>query len=74
MLDEGRPGATLPSAAPADAERRGGPARTLEDVVRDLLRPMLRSWLDQNLRSLVAREVQAEIAREARTDGLEPYR
>jgi uncharacterized protein len=36
---------------------------TLEDVVRDTLRPMLKSWLDENLPSLVERMVQAEIER-----------
>jgi uncharacterized protein len=39
---------------------------TLEDVVRETLRPMLKSWLDENLPSLVERMVQAEIARVAR--------
>jgi hypothetical protein len=46
-------------------------AQTLEEVVRELLRPMLQSWLDKNQRSLIEREVQAKIAREARTAGLE---
>ena len=36
---------------------------TLEDVVRETLRPMLKSWLDENLPSVVERMVQAEIAR-----------
>ena len=66
--------ATLPSYAPPEAEPQlGGGARTLEDVVRDLLRPMLRSWFDKNLRSLIEREVQAEIAREALEAGIEPF-
>ena len=38
----------------------------LEDVVRETLRPMLKSWLDENLPSLVERMVQAEIQRVAR--------
>ena len=36
---------------------------TLEDVVRETLRPMLKSWLDENLPSLVERMVEAEIER-----------
>ena len=36
---------------------------TLEDVVRDTLRPMLKSWLDENLPSVVERTVPAEIER-----------
>ena len=41
-------------------------ARTLEDLVREMLRPMLRSWLDENLPGLVERLVRAEIERVAR--------
>jgi hypothetical protein len=40
---------------------RGGP--TLEDVVREELRPLLKSWLDENLPPLVERLVHAEIER-----------
>jgi uncharacterized protein len=41
-------------------------ARTLEDLVRELLRPLLKSWLDDNLPSLVERLVRAEIERVSR--------
>ena len=41
-------------------------ARTLEDLVREMLRPMLKSWLDDNLPSLVERIVKAEIERVSR--------
>ena len=37
-----------------------------EGMVRDLLRPMLKTWLDENLPSLVERLVRAEIQRVAR--------
>ena len=36
---------------------------TLEDVVREALRPVLTSWVDENLPDMVERMVQAEIAR-----------
>jgi cell pole-organizing protein PopZ len=36
---------------------------SLEDVVRDALRPMLKSWLDENLPDVVDRIVRAEIER-----------
>jgi uncharacterized protein len=36
---------------------------SLEDVVCDTLRPMLKSWLDENLPNLVERMVEAEIER-----------
>jgi len=39
---------------------------SLEDVVRETLRPMLKSWLDENLPSVVERMVQAEIERVTR--------
>jgi uncharacterized protein len=39
----------------------GNSDRTLEDIVRELLKPMLREWLDTNLPSLVDRLVQKEI-------------
>lgn len=42
------------------------PDRTLEDVVQDCLRPLLRAWLDDNLPGLVERMVQHEIDRVAR--------
>lgn len=41
-------------------------ARTLEDLVKEMLRPMLKSWLDDNLPNLVERIVKAEIERVAR--------
>ena len=36
---------------------------SLEGLTRDLLRPMLSQWLDQNLPSMVERMVKDEIAR-----------
>ncbi|MGC2781995.1 MAG: DUF2497 domain-containing protein [Bradyrhizobium sp.] len=41
-------------------------ARTLEDLVKEMLRPMLKSWLDDNLPALVERIVKAEIERVSR--------
>jgi len=41
-------------------------ARTLEDLVREMLRPMLKIWLDENLPRLVERLVRAEIERVSR--------
>jgi cell pole-organizing protein PopZ len=40
--------------------------RTLEDLVKEMLRPMLKSWLDDNLPALVERIVKAEIERVSR--------
>ncbi len=55
---EARANAALGSAP---SLRGGGP--TLEDVVRDELRPMLKNWLDANLPAMVERLVAVEIER-----------
>lgn len=44
-------------------------SRTIEDLVREMLRPMLKSWLDDNLPGLVERLVRAEIERVSRGHG-----
>ena len=41
-------------------------SRSLEDVVSEALQPMLKSWLDDNLPSLVERMVREEIERVSR--------
>lgn len=53
----------------ADAVSSRTPAdeRKLEETARDMLRPMLKEWLDQNLPRLVERLVREEIERVART-------
>jgi cell pole-organizing protein PopZ len=49
------------AASRATQVYRGGP--TIEDVVREELRPLLKEWLDENLPPLVERLVRAEIER-----------
>ena len=39
-----------------------GAQLTMEDVVRELLHPMMREWLDKNATPIVERVVQAELA------------
>ena len=41
-------------------------ARTLEDLVKEMLRPLLKSWLDDNLPNMVEKIVRAEIERVSR--------
>jgi cell pole-organizing protein PopZ len=48
----------------------GGAERTLEDIVRDLLRPLLQTWLDENLPGIVERLVREEITRVVGEAGL----
>lgn len=43
--------------------------RSLEDLVREMLRPMLKDWLDQNLAPIVQARVQAEVERVSRGRG-----
>jgi len=54
-------------AAAVDTHRRAvdpsiGP-KTIEDLVKEVMRPMIREWLDANLPSLVERLVGREIER-----------
>jgi cell pole-organizing protein PopZ len=41
-------------------------AKTLEDLVKEMLRPLLKAWLDDNLPGMVERLVRAEIERVSR--------
>lgn len=51
------------SGAPEAGMRLGGSDRTIEDVVREAVRPLLKDWLDRNLPGLVQKLVQDEIRR-----------
>ena len=56
---------TAPSEEPEPVEAAApgsdtGDGRTLEDSVKDMLRPMLREWLDDNMERIVQNEVSAE--------------
>lgn len=44
----------------------GGAENTLESLVREMLKPMLQAWLDENLPSIVQDAVEREVARIAR--------
>lgn len=44
--------------------------RTLEDVVRELLKPLLKEWLDTNLPRIVEAKVEEEVHRIARGRGV----
>ena len=51
---------------PAPVAQDPGPTvggRNLEDIVKEMLRPMLKEWLDKNLPPLVERYVEREIVR-----------
>lgn len=40
-----------------------GPSRTLEDSIKDMLRPMLREWLDDNMPRIIRDELDADSLR-----------
>ena len=46
--------------------RSGRPGITVEQLAEELMRPMLRQWLDENLPGMVERLVRREIERMAR--------
>jgi uncharacterized protein len=53
-------------SVPMPAAPEPGPTvagRNLENIVKDMLRPMLKEWLDKNLPPLVERYVEREIVR-----------
>lgn len=56
------PIAAPPPAAPSPAAVLPASVRTLEDSVAELLRPMLRQWLDANMPRIVERALQVELA------------
>jgi len=41
----------------------GSSGKTVEDLVKEMLRPLLKDWLDRNLPQMVERYVEREIAR-----------
>ncbi len=55
------------SSERATAVHRGGP--TIEDLVREEIRPLLKGWLDQHLAPMVERLVRSEIERVTRSAG-----
>lgn len=55
--------AGLASALSAQRDIAVPTHRTLEDITKELLRPMLKQWLDQNLPTVVQRIVEREIAK-----------
>ncbi len=55
----------MPISKPAETPRHYEGV-TLEDIVRDLLNPLLRDWMDDNLPPMVERLVQKELEKLAR--------
>lgn len=62
------PASSAVSAAFGSLQRTmsAAPPRSVDDLVTEALKPMLKAWLDENLPALVERLVRAEIERVAR--------
>jgi cell pole-organizing protein PopZ len=61
----------LPRERHRESELRLGEGdKTLEDIVRELLQPLLQTWLDEHLPGIVERLVREEIARVVGEAGL----
>lgn len=58
--------AKLASGIAIDKRRHTAEGVTLEDIVRDMLQPMLREWMDENLPPMIERLVEKELERLAR--------
>ena len=54
---------SVPPPAAADPGPVLGNGKTVEELVKETLRPLLKEWLDQNLPQLVERYVEREIVR-----------
>jgi len=54
---------SVPPPAAADPGPVVGNGKTVEELVKETLRPLLKEWLDQNLPQLVERYVEREIVR-----------
>ncbi len=61
--------APRPPRSESEKPSSGG-ARTLEEIARESLRPLLQAWLDEHLPALVERLVREEIARVSGAAGL----
>ena len=49
--------------APDPGPAMNSNGKTVEDLVKEMLRPMLKEWLDRNLPPMVERYVEREIVR-----------
>lgn len=61
--------ASLRQPEPAATASTGGSGPTIDDLARQLLRPMLKEWLDANLPAIVEAQVRKEVERIARSAG-----
>jgi cell pole-organizing protein PopZ len=68
LLEPATQAAVRSSITKLDRMALGNSGATIESLIRDMLRPMLKDWLDENLPAVVERMVEKEIARVSRGD------
>ena len=57
----------LASNVAVESERSSAPGKvTLEDMARDLMKPLIKTWLDQNLPGIIEKAVQKEVEKLSR--------
>jgi len=57
----------LASNVAVETEKSGGAGKvTLEDMARDLMKPLIKTWIDQNLPGIIEKAVQKEVEKLAR--------
>jgi len=54
------PKAATPSVPPIEPSATAASSRSLEDVVADMLRPMLQKWIDENMPRIVERALKRD--------------
>jgi cell pole-organizing protein PopZ len=62
-LDQAMRQSVPPPAAGDTGPALGPGGKTIEDLVKEMLRPMLKDWLDRNLPGIVERYVEREVVR-----------
>jgi len=62
-VEERKGAPSAAEAAPAPGLPLGNGGKTIEDLVKEMLRPMLKDWIDRSLPPMVERLVEREIAR-----------
>ena len=63
VVEERKAAPVAPVASPMPVMALGAGGKTIEDLVKEMLRPMLKEWIDRSLPPMVEQLVEREIAR-----------
>jgi cell pole-organizing protein PopZ len=63
VVEERNAAAPTVASSPTPAIALGAGGKTIEDLVKEMLRPMLKEWIDRSLPPMVEQLVEREIAR-----------